>query len=284
MKSALLELCCDCIDTFEEFSTTIENSTMSFSLIGENLKIQIDSDLDDKKIENLLFNLYSMIFLYLGYFPKIKTFEIEHTVIDISKLSGKYTTSKQFNKKCYQIININSDSINQDIYNQFVSKTSNDYVINSMQVLISEDYEHVMSDHKLLITLHCVDGVYEGKKDTDFVTRLSEIMGVTNDKLQNGDFMQSLFSFFGCSNINKMAEKLKDTRHWYSHLMNTGDKKFEKVIKDGAEFYYAFQFLYYSLRIYVINALGLNINESNIQAFLMKLSNSFFNNIGLNNS
>ena len=98
MKSALLELCCDCIDTFEEFSTTIENSTMSFSLIGENLKIQIDSDLDDKKIENLLFNLYSMIFLYLGYFPEIKTFEIEHTVIDISKLSGKYTTSKQFKK------------------------------------------------------------------------------------------------------------------------------------------------------------------------------------------
>ena len=148
-----------------------------------------------------------------------------------------------------------------------------------MQVLISEDYEHVMSDHKLLITLHCVDGVYEGKKNTDFVKKLRKIMEVTNDKLQNDDFMQSLFSFFGCSNIDKMAEKLKDTRHWYSHLMNTGDKKYEKVIKDGLEFYYGFQFLYYSLRIYVVDALGLDINESNIQEFLKKLANSFFNNI-----
>lgn len=116
MKSALLELYCESIDKFEEFTTIIENSTVSLSLIGENLNIQIDSDLDDREIENLLLNLYSMIFLYLGYFPKIITFEIENTVIDISNLSGKYTTSKQFEKKYYQIITINSNSITQDIY------------------------------------------------------------------------------------------------------------------------------------------------------------------------
>lgn len=110
MKSALLELYCESIDKFEEFTTIIENSTVSLSLIGENLNIQIDSDLDDREIENLLLNLYSMIFLYLGYFPKIITFEIENTIIDISNLSGKYTTSKQFEKKYYQIITINSKS------------------------------------------------------------------------------------------------------------------------------------------------------------------------------
>lgn len=171
MKSALLELYCESIDKFEEFTTIIENSTVSLSLIGENLNIQIDSDLDDREIENLLLNLYSMIFLYLGYFPKIITFEIENTVIDISNLSGKYTTSKQFEKKYYQIITINSNSITQDIYNQFVSKTSNNYAINSMQAVISEDYEHVMSDHKLLITLHCVDGIYENKGNDRFVKK-----------------------------------------------------------------------------------------------------------------
>lgn len=276
MKSALLELYCESIDKFEEFTTIIENSTVSLSLIGENLYIQIDSDLDDREIENLLLNLYSMIFLYLGYFPKIITFEIENTVIDISNLSGKYTTSKQFEKKYYQIITINSNSITQDIYNKFVSKTSNNYAINSMQAVISEDYEHVMSDHKLLITLHCVDGIYENKGNNRFVKKLIEIMKVTNDKLQNDDLMQSLFSLFGCGNIDEMAKRLKDTRHWYSHLMNTSDKKFEKTFKDMLEFHYGFQFLYYVQRIYIIDSLDCKIDVDCIKKFINKLIIAFF--------
>ena len=101
-------------------------------------------------------------------------------------------------------------------------------------------------------------------------------MKVTNDKLQNDDLMQSLFSLFGCGNIDEMDKRLKDTRHWYSHLMNTSDKKFEKTFKDMLEFHYGFQFLYYVQRIYIIDSLDCKIDVDCIKKFINKLIIAFF--------
>ena len=114
--------------------TTIENSNVILKIEYQRLKIKIIGCKSVDILKELMFEVLSLIFLYLGGYPQIVSLVINCEEQDITKLIVKFNTRKEFMKPEMSISNIDSATINETIIQSF--REISQKPISSLQYLV----------------------------------------------------------------------------------------------------------------------------------------------------
>ncbi|MCM1038365.1 MAG: hypothetical protein NC434_03510 [Ruminococcus sp.] len=141
----------------EPFEVKIFNSRVNIRSIGKELLIDILGRKAPQKLHNLLIDIESLLFFYIGSFPLMISFKINGVDKDISKRVGKYHTSSNFLKQNLVVCDISANTITEQKLQRF--KQMNQMALFSLQFLVSDNYEHVITNHKMTLLLHVVHRV-----------------------------------------------------------------------------------------------------------------------------
>lgn len=192
----------------------------------------------------------------------------------------KYKTSNEFLNENLVICEIDKNTILQQVFDKM--RAMRDLPIYSLQFLVSEAYDHVITNHKMTLLLHIVDGIYDKKR---LVNDRSEIRKKyrASQKGKIGDYMAAVYWLcnnyffkyhrkFGCEILPllkvtqyEFLERLSDTRNWYSHFLNNMRKV--SRIKNGKEFIIYFELVCYMICLSIIDELKLFADEDKIKEF-----------------
>ena len=118
----------------------------------------------EEKLKKILSDLETLFFFYLGSFPMLESIQINGNTVDISKRANKFKTSNNFLKDNLVICDINANTVTEEKIIELRKIRS--YPIYSFQCLLSQSYDSVITNHKMTLLLHIIDGMYEKDKKT----------------------------------------------------------------------------------------------------------------------
>lgn len=266
----------------KKFTVKIDNCRVELESNQQELIIQICGRLGKEKVRKLLSDLECLIFFYLGSFSLMELLYINGDKIDISKRAAKYETSDNFLKDNLVICDINEITVNEQKVKELRKISS--YPIYSFQCLISKAYDHVITNHKMTLLLHIIDGLYEADKHQLKAVK-QEIQNKYPESKKGtvGDYMAAIYSLcekyffeyhrkYACGILPllkvtryKFMTRLAETRNWYSHFLNESKKPL-RIVK-GCDFIIYFELMCYMIRLSVIDKIGAAIDESRVQEF-----------------
>lgn len=258
--------------------TTIENSNVILKIEYQRLKIKINGCKSVDILKELMFEVLSLIFLYLGGYPQIVSLVINFEEQDITKLIVKFNTRKEFMRPEMSISNIDSATINETIIQSF--REISQKPISSLQYLVCEDYKYVVADHKITLLLH----VMEGLADRSLLKGLEkELQGIIGTQDTIGKFKASTFSVFKDHFFKYQREYkcdifhllqidemeflgiITDTRNWNSHFLD--EHKKPDRLKGGNEIIIYFFIIFFAIRIYIVDRLQVTLDEEKIKEY-----------------
>ncbi len=261
------------------FEVKIYNSRVAMRSDGNEFSINISGRKTSEKLYEIMVDIESLVFFYIGSFPLMTSLKINGENKDISKRVGKYHTSGSFLKQNLVICDISADTISEQKLQRF--KQMNKMALFSLQFLVSDNYEHVITNHKMTLLLHIVQGIYDDRRCAQDKQAIKNKYPAATGTV--GDYMASIYwlcneyffkyhSKFGCGilallkvNQYQFLCKLADTRNWYSHFLAESKKPLR--IRKGKDFIIYFEILCYAIRLSVIDELGTNLKEERIQEF-----------------
>lgn len=261
------------------FEVKIYNSRVTIRSDGNEFSINILGRKAPKKLCEIMIDIESLVFFYIGSFPLMTSLKINGEDKDISKRVGKYHTSGSFLKQNLVICDISADTITEQKLQRF--KQMNQMALFSLQFLVSDNYEHVITNHKMTLLLHIVQGIYDDRRCVQDKQAIKNKYPAATGTV--GDYMASIYwlcneyffkyhSKFGCGilallkvNQYQFLCKLADTRNWYSHFLAESKKPLR--IRKGKDFIIYFEILCYAIRLSVIDELSIHLDEKQIQEF-----------------
>ncbi len=259
-----------------KFDTTIDESTVSISSHSDQLEIGIQTEKEESAALALFSDVFSLLFVYLGAFPVLKEVSFNGMTIDTSDWIGKYKTQKGLFRQDSLIADINDSTVNQHILDKYRKKQLP--AIYSLQYLVSEDYRHVITDHRITLLTHVIDGISEpNTHQLDIIkAEISANYGIGDPReyLIKVYFIVSrcFFSYhdkYTCGimellNIThyQFLRMIIDTRNWNSHYLR--DKKPYRL-KDGKDTAIFFEIICYMIRLNLAMDFGVQILEENVK-------------------
>ncbi|MCM1154048.1 MAG: hypothetical protein NC392_01700 [Roseburia sp.] len=251
-----------------------------------------------QKLHNLLIDIESLLFFYIGSFPLMIFFKINGVDKDISKRVGKYHTSSNFLKQNLVVCDISANTITEQKLQRF--KQMNQMALFSLQFLVSDNYEHVITNHKMTLLLHVVQGIYDDSRcaqdKQEIKNKYSAATGIIGDYMASVYWLCNEYFFkyhrkYGCGILSLLKVnqyqflcKLTDTRNWYSHFLAETKKPLR--IREGKDFVIYFEILCYTIRLAVVNELNTQLAEERMRSFFfvgtvfpVMLLFSFFNEL-----
>lgn len=270
--------------TIQNFCVKIDNNLVKLEQKDFFVEVTITGRKSDEKLNAFLFELLSMIFLYLGSFPKIDELIVGEQKIDVSKFANKYISYSYFERKDSYICEISEQTICEEKYNKF--KEIPQMPIYSMQYLVSEHYQYMNITHKITLLTHIIDGVTSIPSNRSQLNQIKNSLRVkynipSSDEVGkylihadialtpffklHSNYNCGIIPFFGRSRYN-FLKIVSDTRNWYSHFF----KETQKVdrLKSGMEMVIFFELIIYCLRIYLIQTMNITIEEDATKEYL----------------
>lgn len=261
------------------FEVRISGSKVLMQSIGKELSIDILGRKSTQKLYELLTDLESLLFFYLGSFPRMVSLNINGDDKNISERVVKYHTSKNFLKQNLVLCDITANNISEHKIQKL--KQMNQLALFSLQFLVSESYDHVITNHKMTLILHVIQGIYDNNRCAQDKQKIKKKYPAATGAI--GDYMASVYWLcneyffkyhrkYGCGilpllkvNQYQLLCRLTDTRNWYSHFLAESKKPLR--IKKGKDFIIYFEILCYAIRLAVIDKLGEQPDEKRIQEF-----------------
>lgn len=268
----------------QNFCVKISNNMVKLEQKKSFTEVTITGRKHNEKLNSFLFEILSMMFLYLGSFPKIiELFEGEQ-VVDVSRYAHKYISYSYFERKDSYICEISEQTICEEMYNRF--KRIPQMPIYSMQYLVSEKYQYMNIAHKVTLLTHIIDGITFIPSNK---TQLNQIKNSLRAKynIPAGDdvgkylihanialtpffklhskYNCEIIPFLGKSRYN-FLKIVSDTRNWYSHFFK--ETKNVDRLKSGMELVIFFELILYCLRIYLIQTMNIAIDENAVKEYL----------------
>ncbi|MGF7145026.1 hypothetical protein HNQ56_003459 [Anaerotaenia torta] len=263
----------------EKFKNKIDNTEVSIWSSDKRLYINIYGRKTVEKIEALMLEIFSLLFIYLGSFAKIIKIESNHQSLDNSNYVGKVDTWEYYVKSNFVICQISDVSINERVIQNY--RRLKLISLYSMQYLVSNTYRSVITNHKLTLLLHVIDGIVPDSVVDVMKTEIASKFQI-RDKVGNYEakvyFLckSTFFNFhkkYKCEILPllkatqyKYVHIVSNTRNWYSHFL--ADNKKPDRLRDGAEMLIYFDIIFYSIRIFLIKEIGVPINEKWIKEYL----------------
>ena len=145
------------IQSIQPFSFEYNNTTIRVYKKEECLMIELIGRKKENGLLKVFLKLYDLLFLMLGAYPIRLSLSYNEKEIDTSKWVIRYTTANHFIEQeaafCdITVENINSKSL-MNIDN--IHKQS----IASISYIVSEYYEHVVTNHRIELITHTIDAV-----------------------------------------------------------------------------------------------------------------------------
>lgn len=150
--------------SISKFDVKIDNCKVEIESQQEKLYVQISGRRKEEKLKKILSDLETLFFFYLGSFPMLESIQINGNTVDISKRANKFKTSNNFLKDNLVICDINANTVTEEKIIELRKIRS--YPIYSFQCLLSQSYDSVITNHKMTLLLHIIDGMYEKDKKT----------------------------------------------------------------------------------------------------------------------
>ncbi|SFQ28009.1 hypothetical protein SAMN04487928_12912 [Butyrivibrio proteoclasticus] len=263
----------------QEFSSKIDNSTVFVGSKGDKLIVRIHTRKNENNTKHLFFDIFSIMYICLGAFPTIENVTFNGCNLDTAQLAKKYYTRKTLFRDDLRIANICSQTINQTIIDNYRKKQHEP--ISSLQYLDSAGYETVVTDHRITLLLHIIDGICD-VSDKVLTAAKAEVVNRYKPNNNPGDYLCKVYlvskdGFFNyhrqynCGILKLMHIKqydflsmLSDTRNWNSHFLNN---KKPNRIKDGAKIVIFFEIVHYMIRIKIAKDIGIELVKENIQEY-----------------
>lgn len=262
------------------FECEVDRCKVSFFIQETNLDIKIEGRKGPQKLEALLADIESLLFVYLGSFPTTLSICTNGIEWELTNRINKYMTSGHFAKKNLALCRINLDTVNSGVINKMrqVKRTP----LSSLQYIVSESYEHVVFDHKITLLLHIVQGIVS---EDIIENELSEAILKYSFSKSNkpGKYFAAAFHLcklyffnyhkkYNCRILQLLAKNqrsflktITDTRNWYSHFFDESKKP--DRLKNGTEMMVYFAIIYYALRLMVLDKLELKPDEESVKEF-----------------
>ncbi|NMB32727.1 MAG: hypothetical protein GX992_00585 [Clostridium sp.] len=259
----------------KQFETEIENSYLAFNVNGQKLHIEITGFDPPEILEKLLLEIISLFFLYIGGYPKLEQLAVNNEVRDITNLKAKYSTSITFLKEASILCNIDETTITEKVLANY--RRIPHMSISSIEYLISNKYESVIADHKIVLLLHSIEGLTDKNIYSELRAELKATLGKksTVEKYKPhiyGILKNYFFNYhrrfdFGILpllEVNGMEflDKITKTRDWYSHYL-TYENKPERL-KHGLDMTIYFYIIFFCIRAYLIDHIQVNFDEARL--------------------
>lgn len=266
----------------ERFNTTIDCSSITLFSQNDQIEMIIKTRKQESAAIALFFDVFSLLFIYLGAYPVIDSIVFNDSVIDTSQWVGKYITRSDLFRHDLIIADISSQTINQASIDEYRKKQIT--AIYSLQYLASMNYVHVISDHRITLLFHIIDGICElDKGETD--TLLSDMIQkykLSESKAQLGHYLPKVYAIsnecffyyhrkYNCGilkllRINQYTflKMITDTRNWNSHFLRN---KKPNRLKKGTEIVIFFELVQYMIRLKIAKDIGVIINEENVKEY-----------------
>ena len=265
-----------------KFVVKIDNCKVEMESNQQELSIQICGRAGKEKIRKLLSDLECLIFFYLGSFPLMKTLCINGNEIDISNRATKYETSANFLKDNLVICDLDETTVNEQKIKEL--RKINSYPIYSFQCLLSKAYDHVITNHKMTLLLHVIEGLCDVDKHQLQIEK-QEINNKYPESRSGtvGNYMVAVYCLckkyffnyhkkYSCEIMPllkvtryKFMTRLAETRNWYSHFLDESKKPLR--IAKGRDFIIYFEIVCFMIRLSVIDRIGSPIDESRVKEF-----------------
>lgn len=268
----------------QNFCVKISNNMVKFEQRDSFVEVTITGRKGNEKLNSFLFELLSMMFLYLGSFPTIEEWIVGEQGVDVSKFANKYVSYSYFERKDSYICEISEQTICKEKYDKF--KQIPQMPIYSMQYLVSEHYQYMNIAHKITLLTHIIDGI------THIPTNRNQLNQIKNDlrakynipaSEEVGNYLVhadialtpffKLHSNYNCGIIPFLGKNrynflriVSDTRNWYSHFLKETQKK--DRLKSGMEMVIFFELILYCLRIYLIQTMDIVIDKDATKEYL----------------
>lgn len=271
-----------CKASVEKFSTIIDFSTITISTRQDQLELEIKTRRKEPAALILFFDVYTLLFIYLGAFPSLESVEFNGNIIDTSQWVRKYTTRPDLFRYDLFITELSNKTINQDCIDAFrrLQRTA----VYSFQYLTSKEYMHVVSDHRITLLFHVIDGICEiDKTMTD--TLFSEILRrykPSVSKKELGQYLPKVYAIskecffyyhrkYNCEILRLLKisqytflRVITDTRNWNSHFLR--NKKPDRL-KSGTEIAIFIELVQYMIRLKITKDIGAAIDEDHVKEY-----------------
>lgn len=266
-----------CDQHIEPFEFEYMNTNAKFYTYDGKLLIELISRKKEKKLLQQFIDIYDLMFLMLGAYPYRVSLHYNGREIDTSKWVRKYITSSHFHEAEASICDITPININPKTLRnmQKVHKQS----LSSIAYIVSEYYEHVVTNHRIELASHTIDGFF---MHTRFYKNLLAQKKQINPKCKDTNYKENverIFKVFFTYHRKYNCEILKhlriskkqfcaiiaDTRNDFSHLL---ENKTNRLVS-GTDMVYFVDLIFYAERLFISNELlKLNVNEAMVQEYL----------------
>lgn len=246
---------------FDNIVFKYNNIKINIECSNEKLIIMLCGRKSIRKIEAVLFRIYDLLFLILGSFPKMESVFINNNQIDISKLVRKFVSATHFMEQEAILCEISSKTINENMLDKLEMINSN--VLSSMEYIVSEYYGHMVTNHRIELMTHTIDGFL--RHTQEYCVLIKELKN-KNPKKNRIDYIDSVervfrrFFFYHrkynvqllrCMHIKNKYEFLQiiaDTRNDFTHFL---ENKEHRLIK-GKDMVYFIDLIFIANRLFLI--------------------------------
>jgi hypothetical protein len=242
------------------------------------LELDVLGRKNQNELWSLSLELLSLMFIYMGGFPVIEEAFFNSKEIDTTNLARKFNTDQYFRKSVLTVCKLNDRHINQgaiDLYRAIPRLP-----LYSMQYLISEEYKHMITTHKIVLLTHVIDGIV----DDSVIPNVCNVIKNKYHKVGKiGNYEAKVFyltdkTFFKCNrkygagimdmlkvSRYQFVEIISDTRNSYSHFLPL-NKKVNRLTK-GIEILVYFEIIMFSIRLEMLAMMGIDVEEDMVKEY-----------------
>lgn len=259
---------------FEPFEFTYQNVVIRLELQQKKLIMTLQGRKSIKKIKKIFFELYDLLFLILGGFPKRICVLENNLSCDTTKWLGRFDTSSHYMEDDARLCEISLNTINENV----LDKMSNVHYqsLSSIEYIVSENYKPMITNHKIELMAHTIEGLL---RHTSIYNQLFQQLKRNNPRKQKIDYIEIVERLFTCffslhrkykgeilncihvKNKHEFFEIIADTRNDFSHFL---EKKQHRLIK-GKDMIYFIDLIFYAERLFVLKEI-LEISISGLEA------------------
>lgn len=267
---------------FEEFSFFYQNVEIEIFKCSQMIEITLHGRKNIKKLYEIFYVVYDMLFLVLGGYPKIKEIYFNSEIVDFSEWSNKFDTSSHFVQRDLRIANITIQNINANSLTNLQKVHSRSLF--SMQYLACKKYEPVVTDHKYVLLSHTIDGLVRHSDYEKILLKSAKANNVKskNSRVEYRQRVELVFNKFfyyhrkyNCGimkalgkNKGEFIDVISDTRNDFSHFL---DKK-EKRLHSGSDMIHYFYIMLFALRLFILtDLLGIELEHDCVKEYLYSL-------------
>ena len=263
---------------FKEFVFQYENIQINLSLDEKKFVIVLLGRKSIKKMMDIFFIVYDLVFLILGSFPRREKVFINDLEVDTIKWVKKYNTSSHYIEKESRLCEISLDTVNANTLKNMAN--IHNQTLSSLEYIVSEYYGHIVTYHRIVLMTHTIEGFFRHTKDYNLLLQELKIKNTRKKKI---DYIENVERVFRCffyyhkknnvqilkcihlKNKQLFYKIIADTRNDFSHFLENNKHR----MIEGKDMVYFIDLIFLADRLFILKEiLNLSIIDEQVKEYM----------------